>query len=332
MKISTFGLAIAAAAAVQLTAFADTTDTITVSGSPAVGETFTVNIRIESDSDIGYLNSSLEYDDSVIEFVGGDAWGGGGLITINSFPAENNGVLDCSLTFNAIGEGDSSITLTNAYVFSTDGTVLEQPTSSGSVHVAAASEDVPNDTNDESEIPNDTSAYESIPNDTTVSESPVDTDTVTEEPQYDQPVVQGYLIGLTCTAGELSPEFSYDTFEYTVNADSSCETADLNATAAAFSDTVTISGGGELDYGENILTATVTAEDGTVNVYTVKVIRAEDKNAKKSDKTKTHKKETTEDKYKRLLNPALAIILVTLIVALFIVINWTMKLGKKNKK
>ena len=330
MKISTFGTALAAAALFQLTAYADTTDTITVSGTPAVGETFTVNIRIESDSDIGYLNSSLEYDDSVIEFTGGDAWGGGGLITINSFPGEDSGVLDCALTFTAVSEGDSNITLTNGYVFSIDGTVLEQPASGTSVHVAAANEDVQDDTNDESEIQDDSSAYENIPNDTTVSEAPEET--VTEEPQYQQPVVQGYLIGLTCTAGELSPEFTYDNFEYTVNADSSCETADLNATAAAFSDTVTISGGGELDYGENILTATVTAEDGTVNVYTVKVIRAEDDGAKKSDKKSSSKKESTEDKYKRLLNPALAIILVTLIVALFIVINWTMKLGKKKKK
>lgn len=327
MKISTFGTALAAAALFQLTAYADTTDTITVSGTPAVGETFTVNIRIESDSDIGYLNSSLEYDDSVIEFTGGDAWGGGGLITINSFPGADSGVLDCSLTFTAVGEGDSNITLTNGYVFSIDGTILEQPDSSASVHVAAANEDVQDD---ESEIPDDSSAYENIPNDTTVSEAPEET--VTEEPQYQQPVVQGYLIGLTCTAGELSPEFTYDNFEYTVNADSSCETADLNATAAAFSDTVTISGGGELDYGENILTATVTAEDGTVNVYTVKVIRAEDDGAKKSDKNSSSKKESTEDKYKRLLNPALAIILITLIVALFIVINWTIKLGKKKKK
>ncbi|WP_024856795.1 cadherin-like beta sandwich domain-containing protein [Ruminococcus albus] len=327
MKISTFGTALAAAALFQLTAYADTTDTITVSGTPAVGETFTVNIRIESDSDIGYLNSSLEYDDSVIEFTGGDAWGGGGLITINSFPGEDSGVLDCALTFTAVGEGDSNITLTNGYVFSIDGTVLEQPDSNASVHVAAANEDVQDD---ESEIQDDSSAYENIPNDTTVSEAPEEN--VTEEPQYQQPVVQGYLIGLTCTAGELSPEFTYDNFEYTVNADSSCETADLNTTAAAFSDTVTISGGGELDYGENILTATVTAEDGTVNVYTVKVIRAEDDGAKKSDKKSSSKKESTEDKYKRLLNPALAIILVTLIVALFIVINWTMKLGKKKKK
>jgi len=327
MKISTFGTALAAAALFQLTAYADTTDTITVSGTPAVGETFTVNIRIESDSDIGYLNSSLEYDDSVIEFTGGDAWGGGGLITINSFPGEDSGVLDCALTFTAVGEGDSNITLTNGYVFSIDGTVLEQPDSSASVHVAAANEDVQDD---ESEIQDDSSAYENIPNDTTVSEAPEET--VTEAPQYQQPVVQGYLIGLTCTAGELSPEFTYDNFEYTVNADSSCETAELNATAAAFSDTVSISGSGELDYGENILTATVTAEDGTVNVYTVKVIRAEDDGAKKSDKNSSSKKESTEDKYKRLLNPALAIILVTLIVALFIVINWTMKLGKKKKK
>ncbi|WP_294478828.1 cadherin-like beta sandwich domain-containing protein [uncultured Ruminococcus sp.] len=331
MKISTFGTALAAAALFQLTAYADTTDTITVSGTPAVGETFTVNIRIESDSDIGYLNSSLEYDDSIIEFTGGDAWGGGGLITINSFPGEDSGVLDCALTFTAVGEGDSNITLTNGYVFSIDGTVLEQPDSSVSVHVEGGSAENP-DTDDSSEVPDDSSAYENIPDDTTVSESPDETNAVTEEPQYDQPVVQGYLIGLTCTAGELSPEFTYDNFEYTVNADSSCETAELNATAAAFSDTVSISGGGELDYGENILTATVTAEDGTVNVYTVKVIRAEDDGAKKSDKNSSSKKESTEDKYKRLLNPALAIILVTLIVALFIVINWTMKLGKKKKK
>ncbi|MBO4865372.1 MAG: cadherin-like beta sandwich domain-containing protein [Ruminococcus sp.] len=332
MKISTFGIAIAAAALMQLTAFADTTDSIIINGTPAVGENFTVTVKIESDSDIGYLNSSLEYDDSVIEFTSGDAWGGGGLITLYSFPGEDSGVIDCVLNFTAVGEGDSSITLTNGYVFSTDGSVLAQPASSASVHVEGTAEDTPPDTNDSADVPDDTSAYENVPTDPTESEAADDTTDIPQQTQLQQPVVQGYLIGLTCTAGELSPEFSYDTFEYTVNADSSCETADLTATAAAFSDTVTISGGGELDYGENILTATVTAEDGTVNTYTVKVIRAKDDNGNKSDKNNSSKKDSTEDRYKKLLNPALAIILITLIVALFIVINWTMKLGKKKKK
>ncbi|SFC99543.1 cadherin-like beta sandwich domain-containing protein [Ruminococcus albus] len=330
MKISALGIAIAAAALMQLTAYADTTDTISVNSTPAVGENFTVTVRIESDSDIGYLNSSLEYDDSVIEFTGGDAWGGGGLITLYSFPGEDSGVIDCVLNFTAIDEGDSALTLTNGYVFSTDGSVLEQPASSASVHVDAAVEDTP-DTNDSADVPDDASTYENVPTDSTASESTDDTTNITEEPQVQQPVVQGYLIGLTCTAGELSPEFSYDTFEYIVNADSSCETAELNATAAAFSDMVTISGGGELDYGENIITATVTAEDGTVNTYTVKVIRSKGENGDKNDNS-SRTGESTEDRYKKLLNPALAIILITLIVALFIVINWTMKLGKKKKK
>lgn len=332
MKIHTFALALAAAAAMQITAHADTFDTISVNDSPSVGDTFTVTIRIDSDSSIGYLNSSLEYDESVIEFVGGDAIGGGGLITVNTFPTEDSSFINCILTFTAISEGDSSISLTNGYVFSIDGTVLEQPDSSTSVHVDAAQE---NDSQPEDQdVSSDTDDDPAEPD---VTEATDGTDPEDQQPEVkDQPaapVTQGYLIDLSCSAGELSPDFSYDVFDYTVNADSTCTSAELSGTAAAFSDTISFSGGSTLEYGENILTATVTAEDGTEKVYTVKVIRPEDDkgsgNAKKNGNSSNG---NTEDRYKKLLNPALAIILVTLIVALFIVISWTLKLGKHKKK
>ncbi len=333
MKIRSFIIALAAASMIPLTAHADTTDTLTVNGSPSVGDTFTVTIRIDSDRNIGYLNSSLEYDENVIEFVDGDAIGGGGLITVYSVPDEDNSFINCVLTFSAVGEGDCNISLTNGYVFSNDGDVLEQPDSSTSVHVDASGEADDSSEEPQQDISRETDDTSSAP---VVTEAPSDDSDIqqtSETPSTAAPVVQGYLISLSCSAGALSPDFSYDVFEYTVNADSSCESAELSATAAAFSDTVSFNGGSKLEYGENILTATVTAEDGTENVYTVKVIRAEgNNNASNTVKNNAENKKNTEDKYKKFLNPALAIILVTLIVALFIVLNWTMKIGKHKKK
>ena len=149
------------------------------------------------------------------------------------------------------------------------------------------------------------------------------------------PVVQGYLTELTCDAGNLTPDFKYDVFEYTVYADSSAERAELTGTPAAFSDVVTYSSGGELNFGNNIRTVTVTAEDGTENVYTVNIIRAEQEvKENKTEKKDSAAPKTEHDKYKDMLNPALAIVLVTLIVSLFIVLSWIKGLGKnkKNKK
>lgn len=332
MKKRIFALVIGLAAAMQLTAYGDTYDSISVSGTPTVGDTFTVTIKVtnDSDDDLGYLQASLEYDDAVIEFVGGDAIGGGGLISVHTFPDAQPDTIECALTFKAVGEGDSTLTLSNGYVFSAEGVVLSEPSSSGSVHVDGepVTEELPDDSS-EVEEPDDSSEVEIVTEAPDVTEPDIDTD----EPEEPMPVVQGYLTSLKCDVGELEPEFAYNIFEYTVHVDYDTLTAELTGTAAAFSDIVTYSDAGELKVGDNIRTVRVVAEDGSENIYTVNIIRDAAKGKASSVGSKAER-----DKLKDTLNPALAIVLVTLVVALAIVIIWIRgnvsgkNKGKKKKR
>ena len=87
------------ASALVITAHAETYDSISVSDTPSAGDNFTVTVSISSDSDIGYLQSTLEYDESVIEFVSGDAMGGGGIVNVKGFPTDDAKSVSCVLTF-----------------------------------------------------------------------------------------------------------------------------------------------------------------------------------------------------------------------------------------
>lgn len=336
MKKRTLVFFIGLAAAFQLTAYGDTYDSLTVNGVPDIGDTFTVTVSVTSDDDIGYMQASLEYDDTVVEFTGGDAVGGGGLITLYMFPIEDRGSLEGTLTFTAVGAGDSSFTLSNGYVFSAEGLVLSEPSASASVHVGGESYEAPDTdeqedpwTNDPEDTPDDSA--EDSPVTQAPEESQPEEEDTEPEPQT-PPVVQGYLTDLKCDAGQLVPDFSYDVYEYTVYADSSAETAELTATAAAFSDLVEYSAGGALEVGDNLRTVTVTAEDGTVNVYRVNIIRAEpDEPLSEGSAARKTSAAAERDRYKDILNPALAVVLVTLLVALAIVIMWIKGNVRKNK-
>jgi hypothetical protein len=83
------------------------------------------------------------------------------------------------------------------------------------------------------------------------------------------------LAGLTVSTGTLSPDFTPDTISYTVTVPNTAASITVNATAAHPKAAV---GGGAgvkkaLEVGANPITVTVTAEDGTVKVYTVTVTR-----------------------------------------------------------
>ena len=87
-----------------------------------------------------------------------------------------------------------------------------------------------------------------------------------------------YLSGITVGTGTLSPEFYRETFEYTVEFDDIVNLYDLKEieiSATAEDDRATVKGAGtiQLNDGENNITLTVTAENGTARTYTIKVIK-----------------------------------------------------------
>ena len=87
-----------------------------------------------------------------------------------------------------------------------------------------------------------------------------------------------YLSGITIGTGTLSPEFYRETFEYTVEFDDTVNLYDLKEieiSATAEDNRATVEGAGtiQLNDGENNITLTVTAENGTARTYTIKVIK-----------------------------------------------------------
>lgn len=98
--------------------------------------------------------------------------------------------------------------------------------------------------------------------------------TTTKPPVEVKKSTDNTLKDLSITEGQISPEFSKDVKEYTLRV--AYEVAQLNVTATPNDSKakVEIIGDKDLQEGENILTIRVTAEDGSVADYVVKVTRA----------------------------------------------------------
>jgi hypothetical protein len=82
------------------------------------------------------------------------------------------------------------------------------------------------------------------------------------------------LSDLTIVEGTLTPEFAPDVTDYTVTVSHDVEKLTVTATANDANATVVIENP-DLEVGENVVTITVTAENGDVLVYTITVVREE---------------------------------------------------------
>ena len=111
---------------------------------------------------------------------------------------------------------------------------------------------------------------------------PNESNVPTETPSTPTPTVtkssNNYLSGITIGTGTLSPEFYRETFEYTVEFDDTVNLYDLKEieiSATAEDNRATVEGAGtiQLNDGENNITLTVTAENGTARTYTIKVVK-----------------------------------------------------------
>jgi len=82
------------------------------------------------------------------------------------------------------------------------------------------------------------------------------------------------IVTLKVSPGTLKPEFSPEITEYEVDLEPLTQRLIVSAVAADVSALVSISGNESLDFGENDVNVTVTAEDGTVRVYHILAKRA----------------------------------------------------------
>ena len=92
--------------------------------------------------------------------------------------------------------------------------------------------------------------------------------------EISEPSSDATMATLTVNAGELKPAFSAGTTSYTVSVANSVASITIGATANHEEATVEGTGMKNLSVGANIFIIVVTAEDGTVNEYTVTVTRA----------------------------------------------------------
>ncbi len=86
---------------------------------------------------------------------------------------------------------------------------------------------------------------------------------------------EAHLASLSCSNAELAPAFDASTYEYSASVDFAVSSLELSYKCKDSGAKATISGN-DLKVGENIVTITVEAEDGTKKEYKIKVTRGQD--------------------------------------------------------
>lgn len=117
-----------------------------------VGETFTVTLTFSASENIGnIMNTTLDYDSSVIEFVSGEyANGKGGLVTIrDASPSSSSKIMTFKLKFEALKSGSSHILIKKSNIYSDEAILLGNPVGMINVSVIEGNGDVTTTTTSE---------------------------------------------------------------------------------------------------------------------------------------------------------------------------------------
>lgn len=319
-----FLLTIFTAAFSSLSAFAASEASFSGITAVKAGENFDITLTFYSTDEISHVTTGVVYDSDVIEFVsGGGASGSGGRITLDSSPNGDSSEVTVDLTFKGISDGTANIHLENCSIYSANAAVIGSPSAYINVTVSGSAQ--ADDT--DSEPQKDETQTETQQAETTA-------------PEVDENGVptQGVLTSLTVDHGKLTPDFAYNVYDYTVNVGYEVDNVEIDGVTAALSDYIWYEGVSQCQVGENIRRITVTGENGVSTTYTIRIIRAAEgetvqeddataevvtKNAGTSSVSADSVSRTDAmEKYRKILNPALAIALVVLLLALFVIIVW----------
>lgn len=280
----------------------------------SAGKDFSVSIKVTAGENIGSVTGMLSYDDSIVKFKSSDyASGGGGVLNLNGFPDNPSKSLTLTLNFTAIQSGTCQMNLANCFLTSAEGTQIGSPTASANISVAASDN---SKANDSSELNSN------------------------GDPK------KGYLTNLTVSVGTLKPAFSYDIYDYHVDVENNVVKCEIEGTTANSTDRIWYTGNEELFEGDNVRTIKVTDTDDNYHVYTITITRAKTQNLSSVESAETNSTQTISstadkdksdssalnrtsesgmDKYKKILTPALIIILIALIIALIAIVTWLRK-------
>lgn len=203
-------------------------------GTIAVGDSITAIVSFSSNAqNIEKVTGVIQYDDTILQFHSGDATGGSGQITIEKRSADT---------------ATQSLTLTLHFTAKKAGL-----SSLSLINSAVYSDEVGEP----------------------LIGHPVASTSVTVTSLEPSPSLSSNanLSSLTASKGTLSPAFSPEITQYTVNVEHNVTTFPITARTADSSAKVEVSGANSLEVGTNKKIISVTAEDGTQKVYTITIIR-----------------------------------------------------------
>ena len=237
---------------------ADATVTIALSASSiSIGNSVTATISVNG-SDISAYTIYVSYDSSILEFSSASgsaqANGGGGTLVISG-----TGAGSVSATFTAVANGTASISTSGSEVYNIN---LEQiAISHAGVTVTVATADNSNADGSEN------------------NDGDSDSTTATTESNDDNEDDRSSncnLSSLQISPGTLQPEFSPNTTSYYVQVDEDVTSMVVSATTEDSKATTDVWGANLIEPGENTVQITVTAENGAVKVYSIRVVAGED--------------------------------------------------------
>ena len=222
------------------------------SSSVSIGGSVSATVSV-SGSDVSAYDIYVSYDASVLQYNSGSgaaqANGGGGTVRL-----VGTGAGSTTLSFTAIGNGSCYISTSGTECYDINYNQLAISHAGASVTVATPTNNDNNDNNDNNQNNDDKE------------------DTTTEE---DGRSSNCNLKSLKISPGTLEPAFSPSTTSYFVQVDEDVTSMVVSAVAEDEKATTAVRGAGLIEPGENTVTVTVTAENGAVKVYTLKVAAGE---------------------------------------------------------
>ncbi len=234
--------------------------TIALSASTvSIGQNVTATISISGEDIVAYT-IYVTYSANVLEYTSGSGsaavGGGGGALTLSG-----SGAGSVSLNFKAIANGNASISTSGSEIYDINENPLDF--SHAGVTVTVATEDTQAPTTEAEKKTEDTS-----------SES-TEATTTEEDTKSDN----CNLKSLQISPGVLSPAFSPATTSYFVQVEEDVTKMVVSAVTEDEKASTSVWGAGQIDPGENTVKITVTAENGAVRVYNIRVLAGEDKGA-----------------------------------------------------
>lgn len=147
-------------------------------------------------------------------------------------------------------------------------------------------------------------------------------------------LTNSFLENLAIENVSIIPEFRYDIFEYDANVENEQENLNVLAVPQREGAKAIVEGNENLKYGENVITVTVTAEDGiTTSTYKVKVYRKTEEEQREEElKEMLAEQEKTKKENKERKNQVFANAFLATIITVGVAILIGILLGKYYRK